>query len=139
MRANIKHLTIELLENHASWPEDPRYFGSLIDMTIGPVDQDGGDIFCCTVCSPGWFADNVLKTKRQHPTHEDVQNPPTFGRHYLFANTFDEELIIGIVRRWVESQEGGDWSELAVRLARNLSWEFEDFAEGDAEWGQPFR
>ncbi|MTH61458.1 Imm8 family immunity protein [Paracoccus litorisediminis] len=129
MRASIKSLDIEGLDDPEAWPEDIEYFAALIVMTIGPDYEDAGEFFSCTVCSPLWFAENVLKTKRLDPSHEDIQHPPKFGRHYLFATRFNEKLIVEAVRHWVTSQEGVDWQDLAVRLSRNLAWEFEDYRE----------
>ncbi len=131
MRASIKSIWIDTL------PLDPDYFCSLIDVVVGPVESQAGDNFSCTACSPSWFADHVLRTKRQNPTHEDVQHPPTFGRHFLFANVFDQQKLFAAVDHWVTSQEGNDWQELANRLSRNLAWEFEDYQEWRPEIDRP--
>lgn len=126
MKAKVMSLFIQGPHGEAYWPENPEYFGAHLDITIGPSEGNVGDIFQATVCSPSWFADNILKTRRQHPTHEDVEHAPQFGRHYLFANTFDEETIQSAVEKWVVSQAADDWATLAQRLSRNLAWEFED-------------
>ncbi|MEH7827908.1 Imm8 family immunity protein [Gemmobacter denitrificans] len=127
MKARVMSLDIQGTHGEAYWPENREYFCALLDITIGPSEGDAGDIFQATVCSPSWFADNVLKTWREDPTHEYVEPAPQFGRHYLFANTFDEETIRSAVEKWVGDQAAGDWPTLAQRLSRNLAWEFEDY------------
>lgn len=133
MRARVIELSVEDPRGQAYRPQDPTCFSALLNMTLGPGDGDKGDILYATVCSPSWFAENVLTSVRLHPTHEDVEHSPVFGRHYLFANIFDEEAIRAAVEQWVTSQTADTWHALAIRLSRNLAWEFEDYRPSDRD------
>ncbi|WP_420537766.1 Imm8 family immunity protein [Ketogulonicigenium vulgare] len=56
-------------------------------------------------------------------------SPPRFGRHFLFANSFDQKAIFSVVEHWVTSQDGNVWQEVARRISRNLAWEYEDYRQ----------
>lgn len=127
MKAQVVRISIQGARGQPYQPVDPKCFSTLLVATIGPEGGEDGDIFYATVCSPSWFADHVLRSAREDPTHEDVDHGPTFGRHYMFDNSFDEDAILAAVKSWVASQTAETWQALAVRLSRNLAWEFEDY------------
>ena len=57
------------------YPDDTKYFGALLDLVIGPLNSEGGDNFSAIVCTPIWFADNVLNPKPIHKPMRDIHIP----------------------------------------------------------------
>lgn len=106
MKAQVVRISIQDARGQPYQLVDPKCFSALLVATIGPEGGEDGDIFYATVCSPSWFADNVLRSVREDPTHEDVDHGPTFGRHYMSGNSFDEDAILAAVKSWVANQNG---------------------------------
>ncbi|WFR97613.1 Imm8 family immunity protein [Rhizobium tumorigenes] len=127
MKAELKNFDIVGMNGEWFSPDHTEYFGALLDLVIGPLDSEGGDNFSAIVCTPLWFADNVLSPKPIHETHE-IHSRPLFGRHHLFVQSFDEHIIRETIEQFIAAQTGDDWRSLALRLSRELAWEFEDYA-----------
>ncbi|QCI98410.1 Imm8 family immunity protein [Agrobacterium larrymoorei] len=128
MKAELKKFN--MLGRDGEWfiPDNTEYFGALLDLVIGPPDSKGGDNFSAVVCTPLWFADNVLNPKPGHETHERHSHP-LFGRHYLFVQSYDERAIRDVVEYFIASQTADNWDRLATLLSRELAWEFEDYVD----------
>ena len=94
-------------------PEDPEYFGCTVGLTIGPSDSDGGELFYLTVCSPRWIAKACEK------------DGFLWGRHHLIVPEYNLKAITEIITKFVERCQGDSWKEVAAKLNRIASWEFE--------------
>jgi len=127
MKAELKKFNVLGMDGELFYPDDTKYFGALLDLVIGPLNSEGGDNFSAIVCTPIWFADNVLNPKPIHETHERHSHP-LFGRHHLFVQSFNERSIREAIEHFIAAQIADDWSSLALRLSRELAWEFEDYA-----------
>ncbi|CAM3600882.1 immunity 8 family protein [Agrobacterium radiobacter] len=114
MRAEIKSYSMVGGELANYWPDDPTDFCVGMDVTVGVIGGEGGDIFSFEVCSPKWF-------------HKNRVDKPTFARHVLFVNEYDEAAIKLAVQQLVNSVFGETWDEIATTLARYMFWEFEDY------------
>ncbi|WP_425647295.1 immunity 8 family protein [Agrobacterium leguminum] len=114
MKAEIRFYSMVGGELANYWPEDPFDFCIGMDATIGVEGGTGGDIFSFEVCSPRWFQANRAQS-------------PTFARHVLFVNQYDEYAIKRAVEEIVDRASGENWDEIASILARYMFWEFEDY------------
>ena len=84
MRGQIRYFAMVGDEFSNYWPDDETYFCIGADVTIGPEDGDGAEIFSFEVCTPKWFAENRSQS-------------PTFARHIIFMNEYDEVALKKIV------------------------------------------
>lgn len=96
-------------------PDDPENFGFLLQLMIGPEDEEGFESFDVIVCTPKWLRKNHKK--------DDV----VIGRHYLIVFEFDLQRLLEAVRAFCEQCVGDSWPEVAKKLARFGKWEFEDY------------
>ncbi|XUY27453.1 Imm8 family immunity protein [Agrobacterium sp. rho-8.1] len=128
MRAELKNFDVVGWDGECFFPDDTEYFGALLDLKIGPFDSKGGDNFSAIVCTPLWFADNILNPRPMHETHER-HSRPRFGRHHLFVKSFNERAIRAAIESFIADQTADDWNGLALLLSRDLAWEFEDYVE----------
>jgi hypothetical protein len=118
MRAELRRLhspDIDDLWTHL--PDDPGYFGFLIQALIGPDDGTGEESFDFLVCSPRWLA-----TKLEGDEY-------VWGRYYLFLKWYDPYLITQAIEKLCHSIDGPDWETIASRLSQSGRWEFEDYHE----------
>lgn len=104
--------------------EDPRNFCVLIQAFIGPKGQAGPggepaeESFDFMVCTHEWLAEYL------------TQNAFLWGRHYLFLDHYDYDVIRDQIERLCRRATGYDtWGEVAERLSRYGHWEFEDYEE----------
>lgn len=91
-------------------------FGFLLQAMIGPLDTDGEDLFQFVVCTPDWFADNLLR-----PTKI------ISGEHTLFVTEYDYKALRGFIERAVHREEAATWDDLARQLSWLGDWEFSDY------------
>lgn len=96
-------------------PDDPDVFALAVGASIGPAGGDGADLFYFHVCSPGWIE----------------ANPPPKGfefmHGYLVLSRWDHKIVERAVSDLCLRTEGADWREVATKLSRYGSWEFEDY------------
>ena len=118
MRAKIRHIFSPDIENLETWyPEDPDRFGFLLELIIGPADEEGEELFTFEVCTPQW-----LRERRE--TESAV-----FGHHRILVFDYDYRRIRQMVEGLVERTRGESWTEVATKLNRYATWEFEDYSE----------
>ena len=122
MRAQLKGMdSVDapgLGELDAFAPEDPERFVLNLNITVGPADGPGGDVFEMTVCTPLWLA-------RQIESGDEPDIVP--GRHFLFVRRYDIDRIESFIREYVEKAEFDTWEELGAYVGRLGHWEFEDY------------
>ncbi|SEL64190.1 Immunity protein 8 [Stigmatella aurantiaca] len=118
MRAEIKSLSAVMTDDleHFS-PEDPDVFSVPMTLTVGTPDSPGGDNFEFQVCSPRYLASEVR------------DGGVLLVRHRLLMNAFDIQKVRQFVERYVRGCEANTWEELANKLSRLGTWEFEDYQE----------
>lgn len=130
MRAVLKDLNIFDTDMNYLFPEDPQNFVGIVEAEIGPNDSTGSERFSAMVCTPAWFAENVLTLKKQDLTHETFYET-AFGTHYLFVLEYDAATIRQTIERLIKIDGRGEWSKVAKRLSRHMAWEFDDYDPSD--------
>lgn len=78
---------------------------------IGPLDEEGADLFYVSVTTPQAISEHELETRQRRI----VVNP------YSWANVLKE------VQRTLEMCGGDDWSQQSALLAKHFDWEFENY------------
>ena len=111
-----------------TYPDDTEYFSVDVDLSIGARGSAAADNFFLTVCTPRWFEENLMTLRPDEPTHETTRRN-LFGRHFLFVHRFDEAEIEGEILQIIDKIEGENWNEIALKLSRHFSWEFEDYQD----------
>lgn len=96
-------------------PGDPACFALNLRIQIGSDGAPGADDFELCVCTPKWLEQTIWA--------------PRWGRHLLIVREYDRSAIETCIRNYAAKCSGDDWDDIAKRLARNLSWEFEDYRE----------
>lgn len=130
MRAVLKDLNIFDTDMNSLVPEDSQNFAGIVEAEIGPDDRAGSERFSAMVCTPIWFAENVLTLKKQDLTHETFYET-AFGTHYLFVLEYDAATIRQTIERLINIDGHGEWSKAAKRLSRHMAWEYDDYDPSD--------
>jgi len=115
MRAQIKAFHSPDADLKTFSPLDPRDFGLLLQLLIGPEDQEGSESFDIVLCSPRWV-EKKCEAEFTFP-----------GLHTLIVREYDWGLIQRYLHRVVSRTVGVDWQELASKLSKLGRWEFEDY------------
>ena len=116
MRARLKLLHSPDVSDLATWmPDDEAVFGFLLQVMIGPSDEEGAESFDIIVCSPRWLERDISDTGIRS------------GEHLLIMTRYDHRLLLRYLERRVHSCEAPTWSELAKQLSRFGSWEFDGY------------
>jgi hypothetical protein len=113
MRAVLKKVSADEVVFESYVPDDPECFSITLRMRIGVEESAGADDFELFVCTPKWLDVNVWGA--------------TWGRHCLIVRMYDYDLIFEAIQKKVSEIEGVNWEDLACKLARFYSWEFEDY------------
>jgi hypothetical protein len=103
-------------------PEDPSWFGILVDVYLGPDEGSrgpngelGAEQFQLSVCSSTYFeADAALYGTK-------------WLRGYVLMPEWDYDALVRLVQDLCDSTEGADWGEVALKLSRYMEWEFDDY------------
>ena len=112
-RLKSSMLAPETLESYQ--PESDDDFGILIDAEIGPAGEEGGERFSFTACSPSWLTD----VSRGSP------EAFRWERARLVLPAWDLALVRRAVADLCRHTSGEDWADVANKLDRFMSWEFE--------------
>jgi len=110
---NIMSTEIFDLENYR--PEDYESFSFLITVRVGPKGEDSSEIFYLDICTPKWLLSNQ---------HDDF----IIGKGKLIVFKCDMKIILKRIRQLFDGCSGKDWNEIALKLSRIGSWEFEDYS-----------
>lgn len=116
MKASVKSIDLVDHENWAYWPDDVENFCIAAEALIGPIEEEGADIFSFEICTPKWFAANTNRVTG-------------FARAIIFVPEYDEQTIKAVVTDLVARTSGSTWVEIGEKLSRYLRWEFEDYHE----------
>ena len=120
VRAKLKGI-----ENNSSYdldpvtyiPDDFEDFSCRFTLRIGPAKEKGQDLFYLTICTPNYLARGV---------HRDGF---IWGRHHLIVPEYNVKAITAVLTKFVEVCDGETWREVADKLCRLMSWEFEDYQQ----------
>ena len=116
MRAKLKRVhSPDILDFSTYWPEDPANFGFLLQMRVGPDDQDGEEAFDLTVCTPKWLTQNYRL--------EDI----VVGRHKLIVFEYDFHRLLRFLEAFCQRCTGSTWEEVAAQVSQLGRWEFESY------------
>ena len=96
-------------------PEVPGSFGVHVRLLVGPGGSPGEESFDLTVCSPSWLSARCEK------------DGFVVGRHYFVVTDFNWTHIEKAITKLVERCSGDSWREVAQKVGRIGSWEFEDY------------
>jgi len=96
-------------------PVDSTCFRIYLFAEIGPSDSEASEHFYFTVATPRWLQKNI------------EANTIFVGRHVLFIERFNAQIIREGIRAYCRSCSGEVWHEIAEKVARIGSWEFEDY------------
>jgi hypothetical protein len=115
MKATVKSMWVNsaVVSLDAYHPVDSQNFSLWIELRVGLEGSTGGDDYRVLVCTPEWLRQNISE--------------PRWGRHMLIVQTYDRSAIEKCVRDYIAECSGVEWSVIAKKIARNLSWEFEDY------------
>jgi len=96
-------------------PEDPLCFEAWITAHIGPVDNEGEEIFQFRVTTPEFLAVGLS------------DGAPQWMRHTLLVARYDPVAIRRALVEYLTRIDGQNWDELATKVGRIAFWEFEDY------------
>lgn len=99
------------LENYQ--PEEENSFNLLVNLKIGPEDEEGINYFHLNVCTPEWLCKNHWL--------------PELMRHTLLVRKYDLDEITKTITDYIDQCKGEDWEEIAQKLSRVFAWEYEDY------------
>jgi hypothetical protein len=115
VRAELKHLRFD--PDPATLPAEPKSFSFVARLLAGPADSAGEESFDVVICSPQWLAARCREVGLYDARHHLVVNVDQFDRRQL--HTWLETRV--------SSVQAETWREIAERLGRLGSWEFEDY------------
>ncbi len=113
MQAELKRLHSDIFDLEHYRPEKEA-FGISVQALFGPKGTNGEESFGFTICTPQWFS-------------ERHDGEIILGLHYLIVPSYDYAKIIGFISKFASGCLGKDWKEVARKLSRLGSWEFEDY------------
>lgn len=96
-------------------PKNSDNFGVLLQLIVGPLNDDGEESFDVMLCTPQWLIAN-------HSPSDVI-----IGRHYLIVFEYNYQRIYNRLKRIVESVEAETWDDIAILIGRVGKWEFEDY------------
>ncbi len=114
MKAEVRAFVYTDFDEATWWPEIEDDFGFWLDVYVGPVGGDGHEPFGVRVCTPQWLM-------RQR-ARDDV----IVGWGTVLVNHYDPVELQQAIRAFVAQWEAPTWHELALRVARLGSWEFDE-------------
>ncbi|WP_238151952.1 MULTISPECIES: Imm8 family immunity protein [Xanthomonas] len=115
MKARLFGLHADTWDLKKEQPDDPSCFIEQLRAVIGPEDFEGGDDFFIDVCTADWI-------KKKHYGLK-------WGRFMLIVDKYNYEEIYKFISEYIGKFEEASWNELATKLSRVMSWEFEDYVE----------
>jgi len=116
VRAKLKSLNSPDIAKLETWSPGDGPFGFHLDVFIATIDSEGEDRFGITVCTPEWFASEVMRGQAIRS-----------GIHTLFVTTYDYRALWNFIERAAQRSEGANWSEIGAKLSWLGDWEFADY------------
>jgi hypothetical protein len=118
--AKIKSFQSVDIENLYTFiPENPTNFSFLLELSIGPNNEEGEELFDVQVCTPSWLISIMHK--------DDI----LICRHMIIVQEYNFDKLFNRIKTLIESCMGNTWKEVAEKVARYGHWEFEDYNENN--------
>jgi len=96
-------------------PNDPKKFGLLFQVMVGPEGLDAEESFDIEICTPLWLEDAY--------GIDDI----VVGRHLLIVREYNYERMECFIVDYLKRCSAENWDEVAAKVARLGLWEFEDY------------
>lgn len=119
VRAKVEAINITVLPDlnpHGYRPDDPDDFECTFELTIGPRDEDGGELFFLKACTP------------KSPATTCDRDRFVWDHHRLIVPQYDLDPITRTTAKFVKSCLGESWAEVALKVNHLANWEREDHA-----------
>jgi hypothetical protein len=116
MRAQLRRLhspDVQDLKTFSPLPVDA--FGFLLQIMVGPEEQQGEDSFDVVVCTPDWL-------KRNFKTSDII-----LGQGRILVFEYNYERLRSFIERYCEKCVADTWQDIATKLSRIGRWEFEGY------------
>jgi hypothetical protein len=85
----------------------------LVEVEIGPEDEEGADIFDFQVVTPSMLSGML----------------PCWGRGLLVIDEFSWSQVESCLEKLLIHCEGSTWEDISSNLNKELHWEFENYKE----------
>lgn len=116
MHATVKRIcTIDGHDPAEYKPGEPDRFAVALRLFVGPSPGEGEESFDVTICTPLWLQDRC------------ELDGSVFGRHYIVVLAYNFGFIHRVLVKLVERYSAPTWQEVATKVGRIGSWEFEDY------------
>ena len=120
MRAVIRRFHSPDVDDLESFkPSEPDRFAFLLQILVGPENDQGEESFDVLICTPRWMLEKYS------------ENDVVPGRHMIIVFKYDYERLTDFLRKQVAEVVGETWSDVAQGLSRLGRWEFEDYVPAD--------
>ena len=96
-------------------PADADRFGLLIQLMIGPENEEGEESFDIVVCSTRWLGERASES--------DVVDL----RHHLLVAKYNWTTLVDYIERFLADIDEESWQAVALRVGRLGRWEYEDY------------
>ncbi|MCT4714501.1 immunity 8 family protein [Enterobacteriaceae bacterium H18W14] len=113
MKAILRTLGNDEYDLNTFVPEEANIFNFLLNLSIGPIGENGTNYFQVRVCTPEWLC-----------KHHWL---PELMRHTLLVRKYDLDEITKTITDYIDQCEGNDWMDIAQKLSRVFAWEYEDY------------
>lgn len=88
-----------------------------IEFEVGPLGEEGGDLFQLLACTPDWLIGEVERSGAR------------WGRALLIVPRIQSDEIVNQIESQLSRLSASTWIELATKISRIAIWEFEDYVE----------
>lgn len=115
MIAELRYLWSPDAPDLPGWTPDDEDFAIALRIVAGPAGEPGEESFDLTLCTPGWISRRVQE--------EGIIT----GRHLLIVTDYRYDQIYRYIVKYLSTCTGNSWQEVAAKVGRLGSWEFEDY------------
>ena len=118
MISEVKNIiSPDIIDFEKFWPEDEESFSFLISVLVGIKGESAAESFDIMVCTPKWLLNKYNESDM------------ILGSNKLIVFRYDIERILARIRKLFDNCTGKDWNEIAIKLSRISSWEFENYKQ----------
>jgi len=99
---------------YGKFPKDIEDCAVLIELTVGPKDSEGEEVFNFTAVTTKYIFNNFNSS---------------WGRGYLIVKEFSWQEIENRINKLLNHCWADDWNGVTNKLKNELHWEFENYKE----------
>ena len=103
------------LDFFAYRPDNPTCFSCALQLIVGVHNQDGGESFQLTVCTPQWIIEN------------HSEDYVLVGSNLLIVVDYNYPRIVQWLNRYIERCTGETWKDVVKKISYIARWEFENY------------